>query len=947
MSFPDGPLTGAPVGIVQPGAGGPVSLQAAYNTGNTIVTAAGRVVSISGPEDVSVSSTVGPASASFTTTAGLATVSSTGAVKLDTGTGLELDGLGAGQIACASPVEARVALGGAFQNVRGADPVIADDLVTKRYVDALPVGEVNTASNLAGTGLFAAKVGADLQFKGITSTGGTITITPGASTVNLEAPGGGGGFLTTDIGYVDAGLGNDGTAAIGNPALPYLTVAAACAAASSGQVIIIRPGTYPESGIVVPAGVTVLGESWVSVRVGDPAAAAHVFDLGDQAYLQGVGIEVPATAGFVGVRFNGPAGPPAGLAAANLITFYGDGLEPSGRAGDGILKTGAGKLIAFEIRTELGGYRSLFEVTSGVLAIESVHVPNSAGTISSVARAGNGRLQVSAFNVGNTRVGRCLDVTGPNAICRIFTANWFDPAGPGGSVTGLYIGFDGPDIEITGGAIETSISVELDLAVVYTSATRVLLNVVQEPKFQFPASGLDVDFTVVFQQRNTNTRDSATRTLGTAVSAGFPEKGSPIVGGEGGPYTDGTRFFTTDATTGPASDGGNIIDITTDATSKTGPAVTFQSSPGVAGESILFTTQRFDRTGSSLAFFGVEVDQILGALDGAGQAPAPGTFVFEVWDGAAWSQMDVMAVSRDETYRYADDLFQRPIPAATSLEDIRFGLYGTTIARDTSKTWTPKSIPAAIASGTQYWCRIRLTQNLSQNPEFQRFQLFPSSTAINREGRRLATGLGLWKSRLFTSGGVWGSTAGVANGTYTLGNGASFPQVTSYDINRSKLNGSGDQVTFQFPLPPGLCTAFPLMLRPSLHLTGSGINITTAGVLTVGGYTLESAGIQVADPAGGIVPVPRPYAGTNGLTTLAGQGFAQNIVPAGAAVPFTTQDRIFTLDYGPYLISNLYDGDVIATAIEYTTDSTPASDVQIWSLEIEGVAFFDGPGVDT
>jgi hypothetical protein len=49
-------------------------------------------------------------------------------------------------------------------------------------------GEVNTASNLgSGTGLFAQKSGVDLQFKSLTSTGNTVTITNNATTVNLEA----------------------------------------------------------------------------------------------------------------------------------------------------------------------------------------------------------------------------------------------------------------------------------------------------------------------------------------------------------------------------------------------------------------------------------------------------------------------------------------------------------------------------------------------------------------------------------------------------------------------------------------------------------------------------------------------------------------------------------------------------------------------------------------
>ena len=61
-------------------------------------------------------------------------------------------------------------------------------------------GEINTASNIGGgEGLFSGKSGVDLQFKSLTSTGGTVTITSTGSTVNLESSGGGG------LNYISAG----------------------------------------------------------------------------------------------------------------------------------------------------------------------------------------------------------------------------------------------------------------------------------------------------------------------------------------------------------------------------------------------------------------------------------------------------------------------------------------------------------------------------------------------------------------------------------------------------------------------------------------------------------------------------------------------------------------------------------------------------------------------
>lgn len=181
-----GPLVGAPLSFPHGTGAGPSTLQSSYDNGNTIATSGGRIVSITGPENIVLSSSAAGATAQFRTTPGTATVSATSVVQVDAGIAVVLGGAGAGQVACASPIEARAAPAGAFQNVRAADPVILDDLATKRYVDALPLGEVNTASNLGPNGPFATKVGADLRFKNVTSSSLVVTSTPSA--VNLELP---------------------------------------------------------------------------------------------------------------------------------------------------------------------------------------------------------------------------------------------------------------------------------------------------------------------------------------------------------------------------------------------------------------------------------------------------------------------------------------------------------------------------------------------------------------------------------------------------------------------------------------------------------------------------------------------------------------------------------------------------------------------------------------
>jgi hypothetical protein len=64
-------------------------------------------------------------------------------------------------------------------------------------------GEINTGTNIGGgEGLFSSKSGVELEFKTLTSTGGTVTITSTGDTVNLESSGGGGG---SGIVYIASG----------------------------------------------------------------------------------------------------------------------------------------------------------------------------------------------------------------------------------------------------------------------------------------------------------------------------------------------------------------------------------------------------------------------------------------------------------------------------------------------------------------------------------------------------------------------------------------------------------------------------------------------------------------------------------------------------------------------------------------------------------------------
>ena len=87
--------------------------------------------------------------------------------------------------------------------VSGIDPTLGYHLATKAYVDTLSgTGEVNTASNLGGgTGIYAQKIGADLQFKSLVGAG-TVGLSSDSTTITISGSG------VTDHGLL-TGLADD------------------------------------------------------------------------------------------------------------------------------------------------------------------------------------------------------------------------------------------------------------------------------------------------------------------------------------------------------------------------------------------------------------------------------------------------------------------------------------------------------------------------------------------------------------------------------------------------------------------------------------------------------------------------------------------------------------------------------------------------------------------
>jgi len=469
---------------------------------------------------------------------------------------------------------------------------------------------------------------------------------------------------------------------------------------------------------------------------------------------------------------------------------------------------------------------------------------------------------------------------------------------------------------LTGGDIDASgFTVLVDNGIT-GSNSQIKLKGIFEPKFSFPPSALNTDFALSFLQEKTATRNSAQRMFGSELQVGFPERGTPTYFGEGPVYSDGVTILTTDATATTVTDGANFIDVSATGTADDGTTFTFQTQS--AGSTILVGSQRFDVTGDTLKHYGYEIKQV--------DSDLTGTYIFETWNGSTWEEQGVQASSDSELYRYSNRVFLR----SSSVEEIRFGI------EENGSTWAKKTINGTSA----YWSRIRIESTGSSLPTFNQIKIQPSFYSHNERGQAAATGLSMWKETLVGAGNIFGETGGVINSSRPVGSGGN-PTGWDHEMPNSRLNQIGDAIYFQFAIPNGCCTAFPLNF--SVLYTFNGTQPVTSNVTgTMSVIPIEVSGVPVADPSGGKVPIPRTISNTETLTAKAATAIANPLLPEGATLPATLSNFIHRTDFGPYDISSYYEGDIVAVRFELTDDGSPNQDVTVWALKIDGVKFTKG-----
>jgi hypothetical protein len=744
--------------------------------------------------------------------------------------------------------------------------------------------------------------------------------------------------------WVDSINGNNVNAEINKPNLPYLTIGAALSASTSGDTVIVRPGTYLEENLNIPTNVSLVSEGgWQVTRLGKSPSSAtnNVVILNQDSYINGFSINVPESS------FNGIYVPnSSGTNGAYNITFYGNGS--TGSTGNGLYKTGGGKIIGAEIRCEGGGLKNLMKVDSGVLAIESTHVPQSSGSIENVllvTTSGGtlaGRAQMLSFNSGNNNVTNVVKTTGgstgviPTAL--IFTPNIFN-------ATNAYVG-DGEfeTFNALGGRFENvTYSVKLDLAGTAQEATY-RINANHQPLYLYNKEAAALaEFSLNFTQESTNTFDSSFNVFGAKqMSVGFAERGTSFSVGRGAPYTTGMVVLTTDDTASSSSDGGNLTDVSDEATSKTGSTFTFQGAG--SNHTILVGVRRQSLNGDPLKFYGLETFV-------SSQASSGGTYVFESWNGSQWVEVMGMCSSVDKGFSYGTDYFIRP----NSNEFVRVGLnefIETPIADFgvSAVTWSNKTINSVDA----YWLRIRIDTAVTTLPNFERFKILDSVYSFSKNGVPSAKGLAQFRKTINLNGNIWSGNAagmGTALASYDRTVGTGGNAYTHY-FNDSLIESAADSISIQFPLPIGTCTAFPLTFKLVMEAPNGNNTAIDAGgntiQLTTSVLPQPIIGTLIADSSGGVEPIKRTIAQTSTIISQNPFSNTVTVLPEGYTPSTTTwqdlDNQVFEIGLGKVNVQTIYEGDILMVNIEVSTLDS-GGEVAIYSLIVEGVSHQDGKGI--
>ncbi len=666
----------------------------------------------------------------------------------------------------------------------------------------------------------------------------------------------------------------------------YATITLALAASSSGDVIDVPPGNWAES-FTISTGVT--------VRSSGGRRGTHITG----AVATGVRVTMESNTALIGFKITAPTD------AAGAIQFTGAttgshvtdiGIVGNGGSGIGIHMTGSARLRIDNLGYPSGNLASLIKQTAGTIIARNMTMVTT-GTVTDCFKIEGGYFGFeSTFCIPEGGATDGLHVSGSAEV--LGTGIQFDNCG-----CGIHIEGDSATVDLrdTGmGHLNTK-----DLCIDDQDAkVRISGSHFHRHKISIPAAASDVLLTYIDDREG----DKALVVDGE-LAIGDPQRGSEAIFGEGDSYIRNMVVITTDSTAGAAADGGNLTDVSVSAQSASASTFSFQGT--AANHSILIGSNNLDAAGDALKHWGIKVLQTTAAVE-----VTPKSFAFELWDGAAWVELNTMATDSSDFSRYGNYLFVR----ANNSEHIRYG-----ITKDT--TWAKKT----IEGDNLYWSRIRIIANLTTAPVFQQFKLSSSRFEANEDGTNSYHGRARFRITVGGVGNVFGEGAGTKDVNVTVGAGG-VPTGWSMKIKKGELESNGDYLTMQISLPRGIDTSQPVNIDAIVIGTPGGADPPNL-IMSVKPQEVE--GVLVADPAFGLSPVARTLANTDTVTNAVAQTQTNNTTVIDST-------KIRRISFNGWDVSDYYEGDMLFIYFEMDDDGANNVETSVFQLEISGVLWTHG-----
>jgi len=670
----------------------------------------------------------------------------------------------------------------------------------------------------------------------------------------------------------------------------YNTIQSAIDIATADQVVVVGPGVYEESISVLASTILISAFGPQVTTIAGSSATGTRVTLGNFARIQGFTVEIPNDA-TPAISYSGPL-----VSVVSSII-----LEGTGSLGIGIENDGSGILVVNEVSYTAGTCDAIIENSgSGETALSNFRI--NGGTINDGIKATLGMITVNSFVSTAPGVTDAIHVgAGSLEVSGLFIRD---------ATNFIHVINDSGEINASGGIFTDTGTYHLLVDSGITSA-KVFINSTEMSQSKISAPGVwlgdNSTHSIVFSEID---RDNIEFAVWNELSVGHPESGSEFNAGQGDDYTRGLIVFTTDATATPTTDGGNFNDVSSSATSESGSTFTFQ---GLLPNNTILIGTTLEDTSDVIKHWGLEIIQTTAAVE-----IVPKSFAFEIWDGSQWTEINVMSIHDSLKYRYANEIFIR----SNTREDIRYGITETT-------TWSKK----LINGQDLYWVRIRIKNALTTAPVFEQFKLTPNRFQAIEDGTNVFHGSSRFRETLLSTGNVFGESGGVVDADPTIGSGG-LPTEWDHNIKNSLLNNNGDAIYAQFALPKGIDTSMPLFIEYKFRPTDSDAsNVTLIASL----LPMEVEGVMEADPTGGTAPVARTLANTAAISANAAETDTEVIV-----IGSNEDDRIHSVKFGGFDVSDYYEGDMIAIRIELDDDGTGNQDIETWTLAISGVKWTHG-----